>query len=91
MPCGPSDRWGLPGALIPASSHAPRATVRAERQPLGRNAAVVAVGTVDARIMAGGDQMARSEAGPWSRRDGAAGLAGERRLGLHRRGPAGKG
>ncbi len=65
--------------------------VRAGRQPLGRNAAVVAVGTVDARIRAGGDQKAQSHAGPGCYRDGAAGRVGKRRLGLPRRGPAGKG
>ena len=35
--------------------------------------------------------MARSDAGPWCCRDGEAGRAGERRLGLHRHGPSGKG
>jgi len=52
---------------------------------------VLTFGAVDARIKAGGDQKAQSHAGPGCHRDGVAGLAGERRVGLHRRGPAGKG
>jgi len=54
---------GLPGALIPVSSHAPRAAWAG--QTAGLSADEVAVGTVGARIRAGGNQKDRSDAGPW--------------------------
>ena len=54
---------GLPGALIPVSSHAPRAAWAG--QTASRNADEVAVGTMDARISSGGSQKDRSDAGPW--------------------------
>jgi len=89
--CCPSDLWGLPGALIPASSYAPRATVRAG-QSAGRNAGEIAVKPGGARP-SGPEAIRRPGAmrGLGCRRVGAAGRAGERRLGLPRRGPSGKG
>ena len=89
MPCCPSDRWGLPGALIPVSSHAPG------RNGRGRRLAGTLLRSRSGLWMpaSGPEAIRRPGAmrGLGCRRDGAAGRAGERRLGLHRRGPSGKG